>query len=145
MAKPSVADRVAIEDLYADYAWALDTGDLGAFFALFTDDCVFGDTAGNRYKGHAETRKYVEGLVKSAPFKGRMHLLTAMRFDQQGERIGVKAYWHVAKWEKAANVKKLETMGWSDDAFVKVNGQWKFAQRLVHHWNDTDLPWAGPR
>jgi len=43
-------DRHAIEDLYAEYVWALDTGDVPAFLALFTPDGVFGDTAGNIYK-----------------------------------------------------------------------------------------------
>jgi len=40
-------DRHAIEDLYAEYVWALDSGDVPAFLTLFAPDAVFGDTAGH--------------------------------------------------------------------------------------------------
>ena len=92
MARPSIEDRLAIEDLYADYVWALDSGDLRGFLALFTDDAVFGDTAGNRYRGHTAIGEYVTKLVNSAPFRGRQHNLSGMRFEQTGDRIGVKAF-----------------------------------------------------
>jgi len=143
MSKPSIEDRLAIEDLYADYVWALDSGDVTGFLALFTDDAEFGDTTGNRYQGHAAIGKYVTQLVNSAPFRGRQHILSGMRFDQTGDRIGVKAYWLVTKWAKATGAKTVEVSGWSDDAFVKVAGQWRFSRRVVHYWSDTDLPWIG--
>lgn len=143
MAKPSIEDRLAIEDLYADYVWALDSGDLPAFLALFTADAVFGDTAGNRYVGHDAIGGYVSRLIASAPFKGRQHFLSAMRFDQAGGSIGVKGYWLVTKWAKESGAKTIEVAGWSDDAFVNVAGRWRFSQRIVHYWSDTDLPWAG--
>jgi uncharacterized protein (TIGR02246 family) len=143
MSKPSIADRLAIEDLYADYVWALDTGDIAGFLALFTDDAVFGDTAGNRYRGHAAIGGYVTKLVNSAPFRGRQHNLSGMQFEQTGDRIGVKAYWLVTKWTKETGAKTIEVTGWSDDAFVKIAGRWLFSQRVVHYWSDTDLPWVG--
>ena len=33
-------DRIAINDLLAEYAWALDTGDVDALVACFTPDAV---------------------------------------------------------------------------------------------------------
>ena len=141
----AIEDRLAIEDLYSDYAWALDSGDVPGFLALFTEDGLFGDTAGNRYKGHAAISGYVTGLVTSAPFKGRMHYISAKRFTLQGEgRIGVTSYWLVTKWAKATGAKTVEVSGHADDAFVKVGGRWLFSQRIVHYWNDTELPWAIP-
>jgi SnoaL-like domain len=38
MMRPSVEDRLAIQDLYARYCWALDTGDTDGYLALFTED-----------------------------------------------------------------------------------------------------------
>jgi len=35
---PSVHDRLEIQDLYARYSWALDTGDTDGYVALFTAD-----------------------------------------------------------------------------------------------------------
>lgn len=142
MARPSIEDRIAIDDLYADYVWALDSGDVKQFLTLFADDAIFGDTAGNRYQGHAAIGKYVTGLVNLPAFRGRQHYLSGLRFEQTGVRIGVKGYWLVTKWTKATGAKAVEVAGWSDDAFVKIAGQWRFSQRIVHYWSDVDLPWA---
>ena len=144
MAALAIEDRMAIEDLYADYVWALDSGDVKGFLTLFTTDAVFGDTAGNRYKGHAEIGGYVTKLVTSAPFRGRQHFLSGFRYAADGDRVGIKAYWLVTKWVKATGVKTVEVSGHSDDAAVKVGGRWRFSQRIVHYWSDTDLPWVGP-
>jgi uncharacterized protein (TIGR02246 family) len=142
MSGPTIEDRLAIEDLYAEYVWALDSGDVAGFLALFTDDAVFGDTAGKRYRGHAAIGAYVTDLVNSARFRGRQHIISGKRFSVSGERIGVTSYWLVTKWAKATGDKTVEVSGHSDDAFVKVAGRWRFAQRIVHYWNDTELPWA---
>ncbi len=145
MAALAIEDRLAIEDLYADYVWALDSGDVKSFLALFTDDAVFGDTAGNRYKGHGAIGAYVTDLVNSERFRGRQHIISGKRFSVDASRIGVRAYWLVTKWAKATGAKTLEVSGHSDDAFVTVDGRWRFEQRIVHYWNDTELPWlAGP-
>ena len=38
MRGPSAEDRTLIEELYARYSWALDTGDTDGYVALFTED-----------------------------------------------------------------------------------------------------------
>ena len=140
--KPTIEDRIAIEDLYADYVWALDSGNVAAFLKLFTDDGVFGDTADNRYIGHDAIRGYVSGLIARPEFRGRQHIISSLRYTASEGRIGVTALWHVFKWVKSTGAKTVETAGHSDDVFVKIGARWLFNQRLVHYWNDTDLPWA---
>ena len=44
--KPGIEDRVAIQDLIANYCWALDTGDVESFVACFTPDAVLIDLRG---------------------------------------------------------------------------------------------------
>src|SRR4051812_30187965 len=101
MTKLQIEDRIAIEDLYADYVWALDSGDVDGFLKLFATDGVFGDTAGNRYKGHDAIRGYVTGLAARPEFRGRQHILSSLRFTANGDRVGVTAFWHVFKWVKS--------------------------------------------
>src|SRR4029078_1240086 len=101
MTKPPIEDRVAIEDLYADYVWALDSGNVDAFLQLFTADGVFGDTAGNRYKGHDAIRGYVSGLAARPEFRGRQHIISSLRFAADGDRVGVTAFWDGFQWVKA--------------------------------------------
>ncbi len=43
MAKPDTATRLALQDLIADYAWALDTGDADALVRCFTEDAALVD------------------------------------------------------------------------------------------------------
>ncbi len=142
MSALSVEDRLAIEDLYADYVWALDTGDVHGFLALFTEDAVFGDTAGRRYRGQVAIGDYVAGLVNSDPFRGRQHIISGKRFAAVAGGIGVTAYWLVTKWGKATGAKTIEVAGHSDDVVVRTDAGWRFRQRIVHYWNDTDLPWT---
>ena len=40
MGKLSIEDRLALQDLMAAYAWALDTGDEDGLVAVFTADCM---------------------------------------------------------------------------------------------------------
>ncbi|HWM47027.1 MAG TPA: nuclear transport factor 2 family protein [Xanthobacteraceae bacterium] len=139
----AIEDRLAIEDLYSDYVWALDTGDVHGFLALFVPDGVFGDTAGNRYRGPDAIARYVTDLVHSPPFRGRQHIISGKRFAIGSDgRVGIKAYWLVTKWTKASGAIAIDRAGHSDDVVVKTGGRWLFAQRVVHYWNDTDLPWA---
>ena len=121
-----------------------DSGNIPAFLGLFTEDGVFGDTAGNRYTGHEAIRTYLNGLIARPEFRGRQHIISSLRYTVESDRIGVTAFWHVFKWVKATGAKTVEVSGHSDDAFVKMTGRWWFKQRIVHYWNDTDLPWAAP-
>src|SRR3546814_14816788 len=50
---PDAADRFAIDDLYVDYLWALDTQDLERYLGAFWDDAVLAET---QLDGSLDTR-----------------------------------------------------------------------------------------
>jgi hypothetical protein len=55
----SVEDQLAIQQLYARYNHAIDSGDIGRWVACFTPDAVFTSPAGT-YTGSAE----IEGFAR---------------------------------------------------------------------------------
>ena len=65
-----VEDRIAIQDLIARYAWALDTGDVDSLVACFTPDArvieeVFEDP--DRWEGHEGIRAPGRALCAPLP------------------------------------------------------------------------------
>ena len=66
-------DYARIQTLIARYVWALDTADIRALGALFTDDAIFEDTAGNVYQGRAAYEGYFRQLMATPAFRGRQH------------------------------------------------------------------------
>ena len=93
-------DRHAIDDLYAEYVWALDTGDVPAFLALFTPDGVFGDTAGKIYKGQDAIGAYVRALTghdarRWEPKRLRLRLFSvAGRIARHARRVHLRLARH---------------------------------------------------
>ena len=82
MPKPApltVKDRIAINDLLAEYAWALDTGDVDALVACFTPDAVVIEEVfeePDRWEGHENIRRFAEHFRNVPNFPGRQHHIT---------------------------------------------------------------------
>lgn len=131
-----------LQQLISRYAWALDTGDLDLVCRMFTPDAVMRDTAGNRYVGVDAIRGYFTGLTALPAFRGRQHHIDHGLFEPEGAGFRCRAYWMVAQWLTAQGRKELVSMGHSSDLFVRHQGEWRFAERLLYHWRDVDCPWA---
>jgi len=94
-AELSLADRIAIQDLFARYGWALDTGDGDSLVSCFTTDCtvieeVFEDP--DRWEGHDGVRRLGAHYWSSPGFPGRQHHVTQSLVEGNGERCSVKSF-----------------------------------------------------
>lgn len=135
-------DALRVQATISDYVWKLDMADVDGVVALFTEDGVFQDTAGNEYTGHAAIRGYFSGLVARPEFRGRQHHVDNLRFIPDGDGFTVLAYWTVTKWfSEHDNRKVFEVVGHSMDRFVRVADGFRFAERRVHYWRAGDCPW----
>ncbi len=80
----AIEDRLAIQDLIAAYAWALDTGDVEGLVACFTPDTrmveeVFEDP--DIWEGHDGIRRPRSGITSTRPdFPGRQHHVTQVQY-----------------------------------------------------------------
>ena len=76
--KIPVEDRLEIQELFAYYAWGLNTGDADEVVACFTDDCEFEHLPQGIFRGHDQLRVLLNHLWYDKPgwFIGRQHLAT---------------------------------------------------------------------
>jgi len=134
-----------VRHLIARYVWALDTGDLPALMRLFTDDCVLQDTSGRRHAGKAASEAYFAMLMRNPEFRGRRHHIDNLVYTRcDPDRCDVRAYWMVEKWRAATGEKIIDLVGHSADRFVRRDGNWLIAERILHYWRDADGPWVPP-
>ncbi len=131
-----------VRHLIARYSWALDTGDVVLLETLFTPDCVLQDTSGARHEGRVAAMAYFTWLVRLPAFRGRRHHIDNLLYLDCGERCRIKAYWMVEKWEAASGTKAIDFAGHSEDLIVLQDGAWRFAERVLHYWRDSDGPWS---
>ena len=133
---PAAVDRIAVLDLYADYAWALDTGQIDAFLGLLTPDVVMSDPGGH-YEGHAQVRAFLDELHgHNHSFPGRQHWIGTPWLRQVApDRIEADVFVCVPA-TFANGAINLDIVGCYRDVLVRTGQGWKFRQRLI-------LPWAG--
>jgi ketosteroid isomerase-like protein len=133
----SVADRIAIQDLIARYAWALDTGEVEALVRCFTPDCVvieevFEDP--DRWEGHEGVRRLGEHYRNAAGFPGRQHHVSQSLVEGEGERAAVKSFAFVTEC-RGEPPYTLRFTGYYDDRLLKRDGQWLIRERTIRLWD----------
>lgn len=133
---PEARDRMAILDLYADYAWWLDTGDADAFLDLLTQDVVMSDPGGH-YTGHVQVRAFLDELHgHNHSFPGRQHWIGTPWLRQVSDDTVEADVFVCVPATFAAGAINLDIVGCYRDVLVRDAGRWKFRQRLI-------LPWTG--
>jgi ketosteroid isomerase-like protein len=132
-----VADRLAIHELLARYAWALDTGDLDALVACFTPDAVvieqvFEDP--DRWEGHVGIRRLGQHYFSAPGFPGRQHHVTQVLIDGDDSLARVRAFTFVTECRGEPPF-VLRFAGYYEDQVVKRHGEWLFTQRVIRLWD----------
>ena len=133
----SVEDRLAIQDVYARYAWALDTGQVEDLAACFTEDTViieevFEDP--DRWEGRHGVRA-LGNHYKSAPnFPGRQHHISNLVMDGSGDECRARSFVFVTECQGEPPY-LLRFTGHYEDRLVKQEGQWLFKERIIRLWD----------
>ena len=66
----SIEDRLGLQDLIANYSWALDTSDAEGLVACFTEDCVMSEEVfedPDVWEGHEGIRGLMAHYANAAP------------------------------------------------------------------------------
>jgi len=140
----ALARRLAIEDLYTDYAHCLDADGLEEWPDFFTEDCTYRITSAENYEAglplgiiHATSRNMLKDRVSALrqaniyePQRYR-HLISSIKI--LGERDGVL--------DTVANFLVVRTMQDGDmtlfaagrhlDRIAPADGRWRFAVKTV--------------
>lgn len=134
----SVEDRFAIQDLFADYSWALDTGDPQALAATFAPDGwvreeVFEDA--DTWEGHAGIRALGRHFMNSPNFPGRQHHLTMPQFfPRDADHVGSRSFVFVTECQGEPPM-VLRFAGYYIDELVRLDGTWLIQSRIIRLWD----------
>jgi len=133
----STADRLAIQEVIARYAWALDTGDVEGFVACF---CRAGILVWDAFEepqswqGEAALRHFAtffRGLPSSA---GRQHHVSNTLIMPAPGGASARSYVAVAL-RQGDGPHALHVMGWYEDQFRQQDGEWRLHQRTIRDWS----------
>lgn len=135
---PDAADRFAIDDLYVDYLWALDTQDLERYLGAFWDDAVLAET---QLDGSLDTRTGVEEIraftdTHFGGYAGHQHRESNRMYlpDPSGspDRWILRSYWFTSHREDGEV--SFHSTGHSEDVVERRDGEWRFAYRWLQRW-----------
>lgn len=131
----ALLDRVAIEDMVVDYYAHLGGGDAGAFDDYFTEEAVF-DVNGNIANGRAEIEAMYAAIGENptsasnggGPFR---MILSNPVIEVDGDSATARFIWTGIRNPAIDQPPVIDEQGREYDRLVKVDGQWKFAHRVV--------------
>jgi hypothetical protein len=133
----SVADQLAIRDVIARYAWALDTGDVEGFAACFCRDGVLVWDAfetPERWEGQAALRHFAAFFRDLPSSAGRQHHVTNIVITPCEGGARSRSYAAVAL-RQGDGPHLLNVMGYYEDLFRREEGEWRLAERVIRDWS----------
>lgn len=133
----TVRDRLALNELLARYAWALDTGDVEAFLACFTPDAevieeVFEEP--DRWKGTENIRRLIEHYKSVPDFPGRQHHTSQVLMEGDARRCALRSFIFVTEC-RGEPPYLTRFAGYYEDRAVKRGGEWLFQERIIRLWD----------
>lgn len=122
-----VSDRLEIEDLIADYADAIDQGDIDALDNIFTPDAAIDYSAmGGAKGGYPEVKVF---LKKSLPaFKNTQHLIANYQIKLDGDRATGKIMCF-NPMQLAGDIPVFFLGLWYLDEYVRTPAGWRISKR----------------
>jgi hypothetical protein len=139
----SAQDRADINELFARYAWAGDTGSFAEYVGLFTEDGVFDGVSGY-YDGPAELHRLAEEVKDGPRSRGLQHWVGNSVFEAvDDDTVIVKSMCFAPR--RIMNEHSLVFVGYYIDTCVRIDGDWKFKIRRWRTWSgdvlDGGRPW----
>lgn len=133
----TLEDRLAIQDLMADYAWALDTGDVEKLLACFTPDArmveeVFEDP--DVWEGHEGIRRLAEHYRNASGFPGRQHHTSQLQVEGDGDEARARSFAFVTECHGEPPY-LLRFCGYYQDQLTRQSGRWLFRERIIRLWD----------
>lgn len=142
-----VADRLAVEDLFANYVWAYDCTDVDEFIGLFTADALVVGR-GKLYSNREEILGWFRYLINLRETEGDdiwMHEAGQFRIEAQAaDRCIVYAYATHFNGLSTTQRRGVRSLGYFVCECAKVGGEWKFRRFSITTWDRNVLPWKKP-
>ena len=138
MGKPSVDDRIAIEDLFIAYTCALDAGDVEGVVGSFAEEGALESPAVGRCAGRDAIRGFAQRFARFRANGSQLrHVISNLRIDANGDRARASCYLVVFLTRNGQS--RMLAPGWYDCDVVRREGRWVFLRRVVTMDHDYEL------
>ena len=131
MAKSSIEDRLAIEDLFVRYTTALDNGDVHSVVGCFTQDGWLDSPIVGRHQGKEQLRAFAEKIAESIRLRGAQYRHVVGNFRIETTQNRAKARCYLLDFVTIGEECKLLSPGEYDRELEKIGGEWFFVSRIV--------------
>jgi len=126
MAHLSTQDYIDLQQLYARYNMAIDTGDAEAWAATFTPDGVFNNT--NR--GHDGLVQFIKDWREKRNGAMRRHWNSNLAFT--ATNTGARGSAYLILLDISVRPAAIALTGLYEDVIVRTPQGWRFQSRVVH-------------
>lgn len=134
----SIDDRFAISDLFIRYTCALDAGDVDTLVDCFTDDAALVSPAVGALSGRAAIRAFAERFARFRANGSQLrHVISNLMMRVDGGRGHATCYLTVFLTRDGTS--RLLAPGIYDCELRKLEGTWRFQNRVVRHDHDYTL------
>ena len=113
-------DYIDIEQLYATYNHAIDSGDGEAWAATFTPDGTF-----NKFTGHDQLVGFIQAWKEKMNGGNRRHWNTNLRIEPSKDGASASVFLMLVD----VSTKGIVATGMYNDTLVKTAGGWRFKTR----------------
>ena len=144
----SALDRLEIQELYARYAWGIDTADLPLALSTFTEDAWFDHLWQGRVQGHEAIAENLKSLWYDRQhwWLGRQHLMNHFIMDprQDEGEADVRCFFQILQFNVDYGTNFVFGIGTRIDHVTKKEGVWRFQSLRVNAWTGLDhVTWKG--
>jgi hypothetical protein len=121
----SAQDYLEIQQLYARYNVAIDTGDAEAYAATFTPDGVF-----NNFSGHDALVGFIKTWRERLNGANRRHWNTNLLISGNGRTANGSVY--LMLLDVSTKPASISAVGTYTDSLTKTAKGWLFTRRMTH-------------
>jgi hypothetical protein len=130
--------RLGIMDLFARYAWTLDTADPDQFVDLFAEDGTL-VISQVRHEGRDGILEYVRELTSRSNWAGTQHYSGQVIIEEASpDRCRVRSYGSIV-FRLRDGSSHLRALSLYRDTCVKVGDRWLFSERIGDYWNPDQI------
>jgi len=122
LAELTADDYTEIQQLYATYNWAIDSGDAKAWADTFVEDGVF-----NTFKGQEQLEGFIGRWVNDMGGATRKHWNSNLSITGDGDTAQGKVYLLLV--DTAAQPPAIIASASYSDELVKTKDGWRFSKR----------------
>jgi len=148
--KIPVEDRLEIQELFAYYAWGLNTGDMDQVLSTFAADATMEHQPQGVFTGHEQLKVLFGHLWYDKPgwFIARQHvashfIITPAEPPGSDQEYHVKAYSSILQHNLDYRSNFVFGLASWDNVVTKASGEWLFKSVRIVKWMGDTVPWEG--